>query len=36
MRVGGMFMNAALELRTALMSYADNHPDAVEVLKKKQ
>lgn len=29
-------MNAALELRTALSTYADNHPDAVEVLKKKQ
>ncbi|CAL2051943.1 unnamed protein product [Caenorhabditis brenneri] len=36
MRVGGVFMRAALQLRTALSTYADNHPDAVEVLKKKQ
>lgn len=36
MKVGGVFMNAALELRTALSSYAENHPDAVEVLKLKQ
>ncbi|UMM44111.1 hypothetical protein L5515_019352 [Caenorhabditis briggsae] len=36
MKVGGVFMKAALELRTSLSLYADNHPDAVEVLKKKQ
>ncbi|EFO99581.1 CRE-PIX-1 protein [Caenorhabditis remanei] len=36
MRVGGIFMNAALELRTALLTYADNHPDAVEILKIKK
>uniref|UniRef100_A0A1I7V3K3 SH3 domain-containing protein n=1 Tax=Caenorhabditis tropicalis TaxID=1561998 RepID=A0A1I7V3K3_9PELO len=35
-RVGGVFMKAALELRTALSAYADNHPDAVEVLKNRQ
>uniref|UniRef100_A0A8R1DNL9 SH3 domain-containing protein n=1 Tax=Caenorhabditis japonica TaxID=281687 RepID=A0A8R1DNL9_CAEJA len=36
MKIGGLFMSAALELRTALSSYAENHPNAVEVLKKKQ
>ncbi|CAI2355783.1 unnamed protein product [Caenorhabditis sp. 36 PRJEB53466] len=36
MKIGGVFMSAALEMRTALSAYADNHPNAVEVLKKKQ